>query len=634
MADKQVYASFPGVQQIVSAQFTLQHGIEPSTGLVECLPQSTPIAEGGDLIFYAGTDQIRIRDCKIGSATPNANANGNIVTLNILDRRWRWEFGAIDGEFNIRDRKNEVIKSSLRECSVLMKYCLDAMDEVGYDVSKVEQDLQPHVEWVQANPAKSLKSLCDEFGYVVVLHLDNHVSIEPLGDGNRLPLGGEESVSTTINPPERPDSFRVVGAPTRFQALIHLEAVGLDIDGTIKPINDLSYAPYADLNGIKWSGVDPEFKSFEKDARRCAKFSVFRWYRIKVSADDDEFKLELPLPPTSGQATGAGVDDFNVTVRVKHINEILPISGDLVQTYTELGRERKKRARVYGTFYTGGAGPGINSNQRVTFSPPNTWQIEDIPDYAPICFQYESQIADFPGVPSNFSINEEFGIVEFPQPVYRKITVTDPATQQPKIRFVAADLWLMCSFNWRNWKEEPAERNYAYHRFKHRVEMPGAQYETGPEIINKEAELQMQIYATYIGTQYVMVPGVGSTITTGIPPGSKKPEWHHLRPRSDLIRAANHYILGAKKKYITTGADDRTYIGLRDIDLDGAVHSVSWAVGPDGVKTRASRNNQPSVFTKRYKFDKFIEGAPQLRSDPRAVVPDLPRPDNLIRQVF
>lgn len=606
MADRQIYASFPGVLNVRSATYTLTHGISPGIGTLECYPQNAPISESGDLVFYAGQDTITIADCKIGLYTPLYDGNQAIVSLQILDRRWKWAFGEIYGEYNQRDSKNLVVDDTAKEAYELMNRCLIAMGETNYDTSAVRPGLLPHVEWVGTNPAKALADLCDQFGYTVVLKLDQSVVIETIGDGADLPKGGELTISQTVDPPERPDSIKVIGAPTRFQCLLHLEAVGRDLDGTVVPIDQLSYAPPPDANGNRWTGADGEFSSITDElTRRLARSTVFRWYRVKISATDDNFKVELPTMGSDSEHP----NQLNSFVRVGSLREILPLSGDLVETYAELGRERRKKARVYGTFFVGNSGHPRNSNQkRGPLSSPGVYTPPFVTvEGSPVAFQYQEQLASFPGVPSDFSIIEEFGIVEFPQPVHKVVTVGSGTY------LVAADLYLMCSFNWRNVPPEGSGNVqtpvYAYYRYAYSVGADGPKYGTKPEIVNKEAELQAQIFATYS-------------------PGSPGlfPTWNYLRPLTDLNEAAQHYVDGAAQKYITTGAADSTYMGLKTIDTDGAIKQVTWSVGPEGPTTRASRNSEPHPLVRPYKFVRFLEMLSQLARDPRALLPDLPRP--------
>jgi hypothetical protein len=150
---------------------------------------------------------------------------------------------------------------------------LDAMGETSYDVADLPTDPRPKVEWDYENPAAALASLCDELGFKVVLQLDGTVALRQAGFGAALPSGPQMSISTEIDPPERPDKITVITGRSRFQADVKLKAVGLDTDGKIKPINDLSYKPAA---GWVLGDITEFLDLATKEISEMAKRSVFR----------------------------------------------------------------------------------------------------------------------------------------------------------------------------------------------------------------------------------------------------------------------------------------------------------------------------------------------------------------------
>src|SRR6185437_16062245 len=97
-----------------------------------------------------------------------------------------------------------------------------------------------------------LQGLCDQLGCRIVLYLDDTVSIVQTGIGSDLPSDNIERASLVVDPPEIPESILVVGGRTRYQVDLFLTPVGLDVDGTIRDIWDLSYAPVSLLAaGVK-----------------------------------------------------------------------------------------------------------------------------------------------------------------------------------------------------------------------------------------------------------------------------------------------------------------------------------------------------------------------------------------------
>jgi hypothetical protein len=329
------WATFPGVTEIVEASVSFVHGISPSVATLTIKPQLNFIAEGGPLRFYFGSlysSQVAVEffDCKVDLNSLQRNNKGEVWQLGILDRRWKWQFGAISGFYNLREGEartgegEDVIKVGTEKSPQdLARLCFDAMEESDYDVSQLPNEARPEVQWDFEVPMEALAQLCDYLGCRVVLGLDNRIYIYRTGVGETLPLDGVLENSLTIDPPERPDSIAVVCGKTRFQVDLEVEAVGLDTDGQTKLIDNLSYIP---ANG--WGSLDlPHCISVtsSKRARELAKRTVYRWYRIKVPA----------------YVPGYGwIDNL----------DRIAIETEQVETVTENNIKRNRPALVYGVW--------------------------------------------------------------------------------------------------------------------------------------------------------------------------------------------------------------------------------------------------------------------------------------------
>jgi hypothetical protein len=90
-----------------------------------------------------------------------------------------------------------------------------------------------------------------------------------------------------VNPPNTPSSLTLVGGPAVYQGFIPLEAVGIDTDGSIKPINGLSYKP-----ARGWGQENPElFPNITDPAvRPLLEKSVYKMWRIALP-------VQVPNPP-------------------------------------------------------------------------------------------------------------------------------------------------------------------------------------------------------------------------------------------------------------------------------------------------------------------------------------------------
>ncbi len=335
-------ATFPGVERLLSASITLTHGIAPSVAQLSIAPQASYPDEHGTLQFSYDGLEVEFPNCKIDHATVQRGTGGEVCSLSILDRRWRWRSGRIPGTYNARRDDNSLQKGengsidTERTPRQLATLCLQAMGETDFDVADLPNDARPSIEWDGVVPAEALAALCDQFGCRVVLQLDNSVALRRVGTGATIPSGGEIQRSPTVNTPELPDKLTVVGGPTRFQVDFPLEAVGLTGDegasgNLLAPIEVLDYTP---SNG--WGTSDPPyFHQVDAEYRALAVKSVFRYYRIKTP---------LAVPGYEGPSGN----------QVDRLGQILPIEDTQVAQVGENGQLTSQPAVVYGVWHDGG----------------------------------------------------------------------------------------------------------------------------------------------------------------------------------------------------------------------------------------------------------------------------------------
>jgi hypothetical protein len=254
----------------------------------------------GNLTIEYANQTIRLPNCLVDSAHIDQSEKGYIARVTILDRRWLWKFGYISGHYNLRmpggQNADEGFNSSASNQSNndstnirlgteqspqdLATLCLQAMNEQNYDVSALPNDPRPEVDWSYTNPAEALQSLCEGLGCRVVYWLANDsVKIVTVGQGQPLPDNGLQTfVSEGVDPPNTPSSIKLVGGPWVFQGFLPLTAVGIDTDGSVQQLEDLSYKPD---NG--WKSENPEvFPSFNNspDVLPLAEKSIYRMWRV------------------------------------------------------------------------------------------------------------------------------------------------------------------------------------------------------------------------------------------------------------------------------------------------------------------------------------------------------------------
>ena len=305
-----------GVQGAVGA-----NGLQTVSAVLDALDFQVALAGPPGAYTSGGsvTDNpvlLQFTDCKVDKASFRFNQGGLLWQFSIFDRRWFWAFGEISGDYNERtpnvqsqqslDNLGSINPDTVQTPQQLAALLLDAMKEPVYNVSQMPDITRPEVHWQNDPPAQALASLADQLGCRVVLKLDDSVAVVQQGVGAALPATNVLAFSAVVDPPEQPDAFKVVGGKTRYNPTFLLEAVGLDIDGTIQLIDDLTYKPAGG-----WIATDPFFfygvqgwgplSDFvfaqpplwvnyqtiaQINPQQLARQTVYRWYRISMNDVD------------------------------------------------------------------------------------------------------------------------------------------------------------------------------------------------------------------------------------------------------------------------------------------------------------------------------------------------------------
>lgn len=332
----QTIGSYPGIVYVEEMQATNILGPFPGVATVRFLPQASgTISSGGTLLFGSGFEQAGWTNVVLDKGTMLRDERSGFVNeATFFDRREYWRRTIIDGIYNERDAEGELIEGREKTVPELAQLLLAAMGEGSYDISalpNVASD-RPEVNWDCANPAIELEKLCNERGCSISLnHSSNSVVIVQIGSGVTLGyVSDAQSVEYGIDLGEVPQTLRLCGADVLWQARFLLEAVGIDTDGTIKPLADLSYKPVAG-----WDKVDPYTLAgadLTASEEELALKSVFRLYRVKAFADDS-----LDLPGTE--------------ITLDSIDQCFPLNRYLLEMSDNETEGRQRRAlEIKGTF--------------------------------------------------------------------------------------------------------------------------------------------------------------------------------------------------------------------------------------------------------------------------------------------
>lgn len=625
----QALCSFPGISQIFSAHYALAHGITLGVVSIEIAPQTTFPQDRGDVVFTEdGAAVLTLTDCKLDSGSFEANDAGQIWRLNILDRRWRWAFPIISLRANIRDDAHSIIEETELAPTDIAKACLRAMGESSYVLEELPNDSRPTVDWDCVNAAQALAQLCDELGCRVVLSSDNAVHLCTTGFGADLPQTPDVlSYSVMPDPLERPDSIVIVGAPYRFQNDFPLQAVGKDVDGSVRPIEELSYRPDPNAADGGWSQQPmPWVVNFPPGVsplvRQLAEETVFKWYRIDLSGAGNSGAAFDALGRTIAQLPDGGLQDFSLS----DLRQILPIHDVQVERYFDVATDasgnsitvlRDRPAMVYGLWFDETRlDNGRYGNSQAAFA-----FIQDengiASDETRTPFDGQDATLTYGLDPTNtaaivwrpFTIDRKRGIVMFSEPIYRALRDPNDSSGVETLGPGAAQLVLRTSFG----IKDPVTHQWLRFKQEFPLTPPAGQRNEGPAnsppvkryVVRNEIARRTRFYRTPAGNIDDAKTLDNLATNDAWDPNSA------LMPELERQFAA----LAADYEHVVA-LQSASYVGLKQIALDGAIGLVIWDIHARGSTTTAFRNHDAHPDLVSYRERRFIEKCK------RALTPD------------
>lgn len=328
-----------GIFDYIRFTMSLSDGISPSSATLVTTPQATLPPDVGDVTLdysdlgSSGQTQIVFTNCAINQIRL-AQEDGYVWQIQLLDRRWKWQDkGEISGVYNQRFKDGQIDPATEKTPQEIALLLFAAMGEettpgqpLAVHVTNLPNQSRPTINWDRVNPARELADLCESLGCVISPQVDGSFKIHQLGNGDTLSDVGAMRLGAGLLYGTVPEKVKIVGAETEFQSRLQLEAVGLDSDGEIKPLADLSYTPLA-ANIV----TDPwgfENIAGEEDQRLAIR-SVFRWYRVI------EFQF-FPLP-------GGQVINNTRQLRLK--------PGKIAETTFYGVKKEREKPGIIGTFW-------------------------------------------------------------------------------------------------------------------------------------------------------------------------------------------------------------------------------------------------------------------------------------------
>jgi hypothetical protein len=276
--------TYSGIEIAKGAVYTQTRGITPDIADVRLIPQQHPIDPIGDLLLGFGNDFIVIKDCLADKSLVTITQKGFLGTITFQDRRWRWSrYPLFSAHFNELDANGDIVEASRLSLQGIFAAVFSHLQE-NPDVSRVDPNFYPELDQICVEADQFILELCKRYGYDICLGFgDEEVQVWPLGVGEDLPgsPGGElMAASEALNPPTPPQYVDVCFGISTAQARLKLLAVGKDIDGSIKPINSLSYKPTGG-----WEFEPPGFPNVSDAGQFLAQSTVYKWYLIDTFAD-------------------------------------------------------------------------------------------------------------------------------------------------------------------------------------------------------------------------------------------------------------------------------------------------------------------------------------------------------------
>lgn len=324
------YCNVSGVDNVTDC--TLMQGRGRAIyAYVRLIPQaSLPNVSNVNITVSDGFTTLTFTNCFIDLSRIDITIDGHIEGIVVLARTWRWEYGTIDGVYNLRNPDGSIVAATEKTPQQLAILLFQAIKEPAFNVLALPNDTRPFVNWECADAWPELQHLCWTLGCEV--GLDSGINAGRIWQrGTGVALTGGTEVQTTsfgVDWGRPPDNVLGCAGHTIVQSKLEMENVYLDTDGTLQTEDDVSYKP-----SDGFTGKDP-FDPLDSDAteqeRSLAQLSHLKYWRPKNQADGTQ------------HVPGLGT--------VSSIEDIMPIRDVLAESYDSGYGVYEQPARLEGTF--------------------------------------------------------------------------------------------------------------------------------------------------------------------------------------------------------------------------------------------------------------------------------------------
>ena len=285
-----------------SAQFSLTAGIAPDVGVL-VVPYKSVVPNKANLTLRDGIGgSVVIRDVYAVQGTTKKLPGGKTYSMQVADRRCLWKWSRIDGVYN--QPNPDGTENQELGAKDLLALCFAKLPGVKSTSISVLTSIYPPVRWEAENAASAAQSVCDQCGWIISLQAGGIVRVSSV-EWDPVPPAGPYKEEESQGPKRlKPASIVIVGAPTiNEKTFSSLVAVGMEKNGKIRPIDDLSYKPaggwgtepvagvltFPNVAGGTYGGV----AYTAAEARELAKKCIWKWYACGLTGNDR--KTYLPL---------------------------------------------------------------------------------------------------------------------------------------------------------------------------------------------------------------------------------------------------------------------------------------------------------------------------------------------------
>jgi hypothetical protein len=288
-------ATYDG-EPLSSLEYTFQLGVTPGSGTIKIPNHSFNVSNVGTIFVSDGTSSITLDSMYIlNGREDDSEGGGSDIVCTVYDRRILWKWTPIVGHYNKQDEKG--LPNHEKTITQLFTILFEALEEERFSLVDLPE-IYPEVNWEVESVASAMQDLLDRHGLVLGYSPSSNGTyiISASNYDVAMPTQNLDSSSSTISPPVIPAKILFVGARNIYQYTFDsFIPVGEDVDGNVRPINLLSYAPEG-ANDPSTGIGDETYEAWSQEvincfsniadpvARELAQKTIFKWFMIDWDA--------------------------------------------------------------------------------------------------------------------------------------------------------------------------------------------------------------------------------------------------------------------------------------------------------------------------------------------------------------